>query len=121
MCKCRDCRSSAEVDLILSSLIILCSNAKSIFYLTVAMLPLLRNNVSVDKPASVINISSIYATLPFANMPTAPKGQGAWSYLASKAAASHLTRSLANKLKVENINVNAIAPGFYPSSKFETK
>lgn len=81
------------------------------------MLPLLRKDVSVDKPASVINISSIYATLPFANMPTTPKGQGAWSYLASKAAASHLTRSLSNKLKAEHINVNAIAPGFYPSSE----
>jgi NAD(P)-dependent dehydrogenase (short-subunit alcohol dehydrogenase family) len=60
---------------------------------------------------------SIYATLPLANMPTAPKGHGAWSYLASKAAASQLTRVLSNKLKADHVNVNAIAPGFFPSSE----
>jgi NAD(P)-dependent dehydrogenase (short-subunit alcohol dehydrogenase family) len=92
-------------------------NTKSIFYLTVALLPLLRKNASLDRPASVINISSVYGSLPFANMPTAAKGQGAWSYLASKAAASQLTRSLSNRLKPEHINVNAIAPGFFPSSE----
>ncbi|UZJ56827.1 hypothetical protein CBS101457_006147 [Exobasidium rhododendri] len=91
-------------------------NTKSIFYLTVALLPLLKKDVSIDKPASVINISSVYATLPFANMPTTPKDQGAWSYLASKAAASQLTRVLSNKLKVDHVNVNAIAPGFFPSN-----
>lgn len=62
--------------------------------------------------------SSIYATLPMANMPSAPRNTGAWSYLASKAAASHLTRMMANKLKPQNVNVNAIAPGYFPSSMY---
>jgi hypothetical protein len=65
-----------------------------------------------------LHYSSVYATLPFANMPTTPKDLGAWSYLASKAAASQLTRVLSNKLKADHVNVNAIAPGFFPSSKW---
>jgi len=75
------------------------SNTKSVFYLTVALLPLLKKGKSVEQPAQVINISSIYGSLPHANMPTAKVGHGAWSYLSSKAATSHLTRVLAAKLK----------------------
>ncbi|PWN95516.1 NAD(P)-binding protein [Tilletiopsis washingtonensis] len=91
-------------------------NTKSVFYLTVALLPLLKKGKSVEQPAQVINISSIYGSLPHANMPTAKVGHGAWSYLSSKAATSHLTRVLAAKLKPEHINVNALAPGFFPTT-----
>lgn len=38
-------------------------NTKSIFYLTVALLPLLKKNVSIDRPASVINISCVAFSL----------------------------------------------------------
>jgi NAD(P)-dependent dehydrogenase (short-subunit alcohol dehydrogenase family) len=38
-----------------------------------------------------------------------------YSYTASKAAVHHLTRQLAVDLAADNINVNAIAPGFFPS------
>lgn len=92
-------------------------NVKSVFYLSVALLPLLEAQTTVDAPATIINISSVYATLPMPNMPSAPPNTGAWSYLASKAAVSHLTRNLATKLKPRNVNVNAIAPGFFPSSE----
>lgn len=82
------------------------------------MLPLLEKDVSLDRPASVINVSSMFATLPFPNMPSAKKGTGGWSYLTSKAAVSHLTRTMAASLKPRHINVNAIAPGYFPSSEF---
>lgn len=93
-------------------------NVKSLFYLTTSLVPLLGKKAQGPlHPTSVINVTSIYASYPNAYMPTADQGQGAWSYLASKAAAAHLTRVLSVKLKKMNINVNAIAPGFYPSSE----
>lgn len=90
-------------------------NVKSVFYLTVAMLPLLKKDASLDNPACVINISSMYATLTLPNMPSSPLGTGGWSYLASKAAVSHLTKTMAANLKPSHVNVNAIAPGYFPS------
>ncbi|MCO5585313.1 hypothetical protein L7F22_039246 [Adiantum nelumboides] len=95
---------------------LLAVNVKSLFYLTVALLPLLKKDANIDNPASVINISSIYASLPLPNMPSAPIGTGGWSYLASKAAVSHLTRTMAANLKPSHVNVNAIAPGYFPSN-----
>jgi NAD(P)-dependent dehydrogenase (short-subunit alcohol dehydrogenase family) len=38
-----------------------------------------------------------------------------YSYTASKAAAIHLTTHLGTDLAAYNINVNGIAPGFFPS------
>ena len=38
-----------------------------------------------------------------------------YSYTASKAAVHHLTRHLGADLAPQNINVNGIAPGFFPS------
>jgi NAD(P)-dependent dehydrogenase (short-subunit alcohol dehydrogenase family) len=82
-------------------------NVKSIFFLTQALLPRLRAAASSEAPARVVNIGSInglgYA--PLSN----------YSYSASKAAVHHLTRQLAVDLAADNINVNAIAPGFFPS------
>lgn len=90
-------------------------NVKSVFYMTVELLPLLQRDATIDRPASVINITSVYATVPYPNMPSAKLGHGGWSYLASKAAVSHLTRTMAASLKPKHINVNAIAPGYFPS------
>lgn len=92
-------------------------NVKSLFYLTVALKPLLQKRASPLAPTSVINITSIYASFPYAYMPTTPKGAGAYSYLASKAAAAHLTRVLSTHLKPLSINCNAMAFGFFPSSE----
>lgn len=60
---------------------------------------------------------SLAGYFPYAYMPTAPPGKGTWSYLASKAAAAHLTRMMAGSLMKRHVTVNAIAPGFFPSSK----
>jgi NAD(P)-dependent dehydrogenase (short-subunit alcohol dehydrogenase family) len=82
-------------------------NVKSIFFLTQALLPLLRQSGTAEDPARVINIGSINGiTHPHMNN---------YSYSASKAAVHQLTRHLGADLATDNINVNAIAPGFFPS------
>ena len=77
------------------------------FFLTQKFKNLLLNNASVEDPSRVINIGSIDGL----NVPS----METYSYGASKAAVHHLTRVLAAKLVKENILVNAIAPGPYPS------
>ena len=83
-------------------------NVKSIFFLTQKFKTLLTKNATVEDPSRVINIGSIDG-LNVPAMETYPYG-------ASKAAVHHLTRVLAAKLVKENILVNAIAPGPYPSN-----
>ena len=82
-------------------------NVKAIFFLTQKLLPLLRKAGSPEDPARVINIGSIDGLrVPwFEN----------FSYSASKAAVHMLTRHLAHAFVRDNINVNAIAPGLFPS------
>ncbi len=82
-------------------------NVKSLFFLTQALLPQLRAGASADDPARVINIGSVNGVNA--------SGMANYSYSASKAAVHHLTRHLAADLAADNINVNAIAPGFFPS------
>mmetsp|Transcript_17805 Transcript_17805/g.26666 ORF Transcript_17805/g.26666 Transcript_17805/m.26666 type:complete len:265 (-) Transcript_17805:133-927(-) len=83
-------------------------NAKGLFFLTKAMLPLLAEAGTVDNPARVINIGSI-AGLKAQPVPT-------FAYDASKAAVHHLTKHLAGHLATENVTVNAIAPGIVPTN-----
>jgi len=82
-------------------------NVKSIFFLTQQLLPLLRAAGTTQDPARIINIGSMNGT-------THPHMNN-YSYSASKAAVHHLTRHLGGDLAAENINVNGIAPGFFPS------
>ncbi|UZK70441.1 SDR family oxidoreductase [Sphingomonas sp. S1-29] len=82
-------------------------NVKSPFFLTQALHGALKAAGSRDKPAKVINITSI-------------DGQrlNAWetySYQASKAALIHLTRRMAARLIQDGINVTSIAPGAFAS------
>ncbi|MET3710652.1 NAD(P)-dependent dehydrogenase (short-subunit alcohol dehydrogenase family) [Sphingomonas trueperi] len=82
-------------------------NVKSPFFLTQALHDLLKAGASTDRPAKVINITSI-------------DGQrlNAWetySYQASKAALIHLTRRMAARLVRDQIHVTSIAPGAFPS------
>jgi NAD(P)-dependent dehydrogenase (short-subunit alcohol dehydrogenase family) len=78
-------------------------NAKSVFFLTQKLLPLLESAASAEMPARVINVGSIDGmhTSIFEN----------YSYAASKAAVHHLTRVLAAHLAARHITVNGIAPG----------
>ena len=82
-------------------------NVKSVFFLTQALLPQLRAAGCAEDPARVVNIGSIngLAYAPLQN----------YSYTASKAAVHHLTRQMAVDLAPSHVNVNAIAPGFFPS------
>jgi len=83
------------------------TNVKSMFFLTRDLTPALSKSASDDEPSRVINIGSIDGI----NVPMFET----FSYSASKAAVHHLTRALASKLVKENILVNAIAPGPFPS------
>jgi len=83
-------------------------NLKSPFYLTVALLPLLKAAATKEDPARVINISSINGVNVSA--------LDTYAYTASKAGLLHLGRQMANRLAREHITVNTILPGV-----FETK
>jgi NAD(P)-dependent dehydrogenase (short-subunit alcohol dehydrogenase family) len=82
-------------------------NVKSLFFLTQALHPQLKAAASFDRPAKVINISSIdgIKVNPWQT----------YSYQASKAAVIHLTRRLAAELVKDNILVSSIAPGAFKS------
>jgi NAD(P)-dependent dehydrogenase (short-subunit alcohol dehydrogenase family) len=81
-------------------------NLRSPFFMTQAFAPALRR-AAHSRPAKVINISSIDA-LSVNPLET-------YSYSASKAGLDHLTRRLALRLIEDNIVVNCIAPGQFPS------
>ena len=82
-------------------------NLKSPFFLIQQLLKKLQQSASAEDPARIINIASI-------NGLTHP-GVENYSYSASKAGLIHLTRHLSATLAREQINVNAIAPGFFPT------
>ena len=79
------------------------TNVKSVFFLTQALLPLLKQAATARQPSKVINIGSMDGlSVPRFN---------SYAYSSSKAAVHHLTRHLAGHLAAEHININAIAPG----------
>jgi NAD(P)-dependent dehydrogenase (short-subunit alcohol dehydrogenase family) len=83
------------------------TNVKGVFFTTQVFLPELRAAATAEDRASVVNIGSVDGlSVPLAE---------SYAYSSSKAAVHMLTRHLAHRLVGENINVNAIAPGFFPS------
>ena len=82
-------------------------NLKGPFFLIRRLLPLLRKAAQHDGPARIINIASGHGikTSRF----------DSYAYHATKAALIHMTRHLSSKLAQDNITVNAIAPGIFPS------
>lgn len=91
---------------------VLALNVKGVFHLTRALLPQLEQAASAEDPARVINVGSIdgIKTPVFET----------FSYGPSKAAVHHLTRVMAAHLVKENILVNAIAPGPFPTYMLST-
>lgn len=86
-------------------------NAKTPFFLTQALTPLLAKNASADNTSSVINIGSIAGICG--------NGLDNFAYAASKSAVHQVTRTLATELAQRNIRVNAIAPGRFYSKMTE--
>ncbi len=82
-------------------------NVKSPFFLTQALFEQLKAAASADQPAKVINITSIDGQRlnPWEH----------YSYQASKAALIMLTKKMAAHLIPDNIVVQSLAPGAYPS------
>jgi len=82
-------------------------NLRAPFFLVKALLPQLEAAAQPDNPARVVNIGSIAALWA--------KSSNAYAYSAAKGGLHQLTRALASDLTTRGINVNAIAPGFFPS------
>jgi NAD(P)-dependent dehydrogenase (short-subunit alcohol dehydrogenase family) len=82
-------------------------NLKSAIFMVQAALPLLRKAAANADHASIINTGSI------GGRRVGPKEN--YAYAAAKAGLHHITGSLARRLGKENITVNAIAPGIFPS------
>lgn len=87
-------------------------NLRAGFFLIQQLLPQLRAAATARDPARIVNIGSI-GGLHIPHWEAFPYG-------ASKAALHHLTRALAKRLGRDNIAVNAIAPGPFPSRLTDT-
>jgi len=83
-------------------------NLRTPFFLAQALLPNMRKAASDGDPARIVNIGSIGGLW-------GKSSNGAYGYGASKAALHQLTRMMASDLTVDGININAVAPGFFPS------
>ena len=83
-------------------------NVKTPFFLTQKFHALLTAAASADRPAKVINITSVdgQRVNPWET----------YSYQASKAALIHLTRRMAARLVDDHIYVTSLAPGAFPSN-----
>ncbi|KAL1586648.1 hypothetical protein WHR41_04526 [Cladosporium halotolerans] len=88
------------------------ADVTSVYFTTVAFLPLLQAAVQPKGPlprfaASVITISSMSGLMRHA--------QGHFSYNAAKGATVHLTKLMSAEFQRAWIRVNSIAPGYFPS------
>lgn len=87
-------------------------NVNSVYFTTVAFLPLLQAGTKPQGPleefgCSVITISSMSGLMRHA--------QGHFSYNAAKGATVHLTKLMSAEFQKTGIRVNSIAPGYFPT------
>ena len=87
---------------------IMAVNVQTPFTLVREFLPELTASGAGEEPSRVINIGSVAGV--------AVEPLQAYSYSASKAAIHQLSRQLAADLSGRNITVNAVLPGFFPTS-----
>lgn len=88
------------------------TDVTSVYFTTVAFLPLLQAGIKPNGPLeanspSVITISSMSGLMRHA--------QGHFSYNAAKGATVHLTKLMSAEFQKASIRVNSIAPGYFPS------
>lgn len=88
------------------------TDVTSVYFTTVAFLPLLQAGIEPKGPLekfgpSVITTSSMSGMMRHA--------QGHFSYNAAKAATVHLTKLMSAEFQKAGIRVNSIAPGYFPS------
>jgi NAD(P)-dependent dehydrogenase (short-subunit alcohol dehydrogenase family) len=81
-------------------------NLRAVFFLTQAVV----NEMMKQKKGKIINIASLASQIGLRNVS---------AYAASKGGIASLTKSLALELAPYNINVNAIAPGYYQTKMTE--
>ena len=91
---------------------VLAVNLTGAFYVTRAMLPLMRQHGgSIVNIASILGIVGLYPDFPMVNA----------NYAASKAGLIGLTRQIAAEYAAEGIRANAIAPGWHAGSGLKKK
>lgn len=83
-------------------------NVVAVFHTIQLFAPLLAESGTPEDPSRVIIMSSVASLL-------AADPVGTYGYLASKAGVSHLGKNLAVQLGPQNIIVNSLAPGFFPT------
>lgn len=89
------------------------TNVTSVYFTTVAFLPLLQAAYKSEpsrhapRSSSVIVISSMSGMIR--------NSQGHFSYNAAKGATIHLTKLMSSEFEKTDVRVNSIAPGYFPS------
>ena len=91
---------------------VLTTNVTSVYFSTVAFLPLLQASITPSGPyaprsPSVIVISSMSGIMR--------NSQGHFAYNAAKGATVHLSKLMSSEFEKSNVRVNSIAPGYFPS------
>ncbi|KPI39149.1 Rhamnolipids biosynthesis 3-oxoacyl-[acyl-carrier-protein] [Cyphellophora attinorum] len=83
------------------------ADVTSVYFSTVAFLPLLQKGYQQGLPSSVIVISSMSGVMRHS--------QGHFAYNAAKAATAHLSQMMSKEFAKTGVRVNSIAPGYFPS------
>ena len=91
---------------------VLTTNVTSVYFSTLAFLPLLQASITPSGPypprsPSVIVISSMSGIMR--------ESQGHFAYNAAKGATVHLSKLMSAEFEKSDIRVNSIAPGYFPS------